>query len=546
MARVPFARLLIVAALAAHSSCGGTRQDPARTSAAPRHEAVPAGARIARAGAGAHELAVAVKPAKLVASHDPAEQPPADAWAEHAAGEAAARAAFEQRFPLHGIAFHMQAQVFSEPNERGVVIGYLRRGTRFRAAEGKPGKGCDRAWHELASSGFVCDGRGFLLGRAPQSFEPSPAPAAVYDALPYRYAKNVATIALQYWRMPSVREEQDAMRLIADAPEDWLRTPAPSVEAEGSAAAQAPAQSAFALPDYARMPMEPGFYVSVDREELADASGAAQPPDCPDGTAAEACGTATDAAPRPFVRTVRGAFVPAQALSAVAESAAPGAPLGPELALPLGIVYRGSAKRLAQDALGGVWQERERLPRYAHVALTGERIRHEGQDYQQARSGELVSDLHLRVARQAARPPLVPKRARWIHVRLADQTLVAYDGDRPVFATLVATGKEGFATPQGLFRIHAKHVSATMDGLAGSDDVYSIEDVPWTMYFQGSYALHAAFWHDKLGAPRSHGCVNLSPQDAHWLFRFTTPELPAGWHGVVGTKSNPGTYVWIE
>jgi hypothetical protein len=85
-----------------------------------------------------------------------------------------------------------------------------------------------------------------------------------------------------------------------------------------------------------------------------------------------------------------------------------------------------------------------------------------------------------------------------------------------------------------------------MDGLAGEEDEYSIEDVPWTMYFQGSYALHAAFWHDRFGNTRSHGCVNLSPIDARWLFEWATPTLPSGFHATMSTKDNPGTYVLVE
>jgi lipoprotein-anchoring transpeptidase ErfK/SrfK len=110
----------------------------------------------------------------------------------------------------------------------------------------------------------------------------------------------------------------------------------------------------------------------------------------------------------------------------------------------------------------------------------------------------------------------------------------------------VSTGKPGFETPQGVFRILAKHVSATMDGTAGSDETYSIEDVPWTMYFQGSYALHAAFWHDRFGNVRSHGCVNLAPADARWLFQWATPVLPGGWHGVVASHDNPGTWLVVD
>jgi hypothetical protein len=58
-------------------------------------------------------------------------------------------------------------------------------------------------------------------------------------------------------------------------------------------------------------------------------------------------------------------------------------------------------------------------------------------------------------------------------------------------------------------------------------------------------ALHAAFWHQRFGRVRSHGCVNLAPADAHWLFDWTTPNLPSGFHGVISTKDNLGTFVVI-
>ena len=122
----------------------------------------------------------------------------------------------------------------------------------------------------------------------------------------------------------------------------------------------------------------------------------------------------------------------------------PGVALGGGLTLPLGIVYRGSTKTLLHDAATSAWEAGEKLPRYAHVALTGAREQHGSLTYFMSRAGTLIAEPNLRVARRAVRPPIVPKRARWIHVSLADQTLVAYEGDRPVFATLVATGKQGY------------------------------------------------------------------------------------------------------
>jgi lipoprotein-anchoring transpeptidase ErfK/SrfK len=142
---------------------------------------------------------------------------------------------------------------------------------------------------------------------------------------------------------------------------------------------------------------------------------------------------------------------------------------------------------------------------------------------------------------------------KWIDVDLTRQTLVAFEGSRPVFGTLISSGRRNpqdkehdFPTVVGSFRIKEKHVTTTMDGDIAADGPYSIEDVPWVMYFQGSYALHAAFWHDGFGNKRSHGCVNMAPEDARTLFAWTDPPLPAGWHGVFARDESSGTRVIVH
>jgi lipoprotein-anchoring transpeptidase ErfK/SrfK len=146
---------------------------------------------------------------------------------------------------------------------------------------------------------------------------------------------------------------------------------------------------------------------------------------------------------------------------------------------------------------------------------------------------------------------------KWIDVNLSRQTLVAFEGDKPVYATIVSSGKKAkdpndkvhdHQTIQGSFRIREKHISTTMDGdgPAPGDMPYSIEDVPFVMYFEGSYALHAAFWHNNFGHEQSHGCVNLAPLDAKRLFFWSDPPLPEGWHGVIAAKDRPGTRVVVH
>ena len=147
------------------------------------------------------------------------------------------------------------------------------------------------------------------------------------------------------------------------------------------------------------------------------------------------------------------------------------------------------------------------------------------------------------------RPSFARGARSWVHVSILQQTLVAYEGDQPVYATLVSTGADGLGDPketrstvQGSFLIHTKHVSTTMQG-DEEDDQFLLSEVPYVQYFTEGYALHAAYWHDQFGTPRSHGCVNLSPIDARWLFHFTDPPVPQNWHGALSLKG--GTLIHI-
>jgi lipoprotein-anchoring transpeptidase ErfK/SrfK len=119
---------------------------------------------------------------------------------------------------------------------------------------------------------------------------------------------------------------------------------------------------------------------------------------------------------------------------------------------------------------------------------------------------------------------------------------------------MISSGKESkvkdkdHRTPTGEWRIREKHITTTMDGdgTAAGDLPYSIEDVPYVMYFFRSFALHGAFWHSNFGVQMSHGCVNLSPLDAKYLFFFADPPLPQGFHGVHASEASPGSRVVVH
>jgi hypothetical protein len=109
---------------------------------------------------------------------------------------------------------------------------------------------------------------------------------------------------------------------------------------------------------------------------------------------------------------------------------------------------------------------------------------------------------------------------RWISVNLYEQTIAAYENDELVFASLVSSGLRGWWTRPGIFQVYKKYEADGMQGAFEADhsDFYYLEDVPWVLYYDDDRALHGAYWHNNFGWQQSHGCVNLSPADANWLF----------------------------
>ena len=134
-----------------------------------------------------------------------------------------------------------------------------------------------------------------------------------------------------------------------------------------------------------------------------------------------------------------------------------------------------------------------------------------------------------------ARPASIRANERWVGVNLGQQTAVAYEGDTPVYAAMVASGLPTTPTVQGIFRTWQRLASGKMSGgSAATGGYYYLEGVTWTCYFYSGYALHTAYWHDAFGRPRSHGCVNFSPYDAWWIFQWSAP----------GGANSPAVYVY--
>ncbi|MFT3890124.1 MAG: L,D-transpeptidase [Anaerolineales bacterium] len=154
---------------------------------------------------------------------------------------------------------------------------------------------------------------------------------------------------------------------------------------------------------------------------------------------------------------------------------------------------------------------------------------------------------HFRLIQDSELAPLspdVPDEEKSVEVRLDDQLLIAYEKKNIVFATRVASGgvmRSGtYTTPVGHFITFHKRPTRHMAAGDIAASGFDLPGVPWVLYItEGGISFHGTYWHNDFGRPRSHGCINLTPQAAKWLFRWTNPSVPPGKefsYGYVGTK----------
>ena len=180
-----------------------------------------------------------------------------------------------------------------------------------------------------------------------------------------------------------------------------------------------------------------------------------------------------------------------------------------------------------------------------NVIQVYQEIEHGGQTWLMIGPDEWVEKSVSALVFPAETPPEGVVNGRWIEVNLQEQTISVYQGGRLVFASLTSTGIAGWWTRPGLFQIYEKVDSTPMSGAFEADrsDYYYIEDVPWTMYFDEARALHGAYWHNYFGYEQSHGCVNLSPGDSHWLYLWATVgDYVYVWDPSGQTPTDPSLY----
>ncbi|MFH2008165.1 MAG: L,D-transpeptidase [bacterium] len=143
-------------------------------------------------------------------------------------------------------------------------------------------------------------------------------------------------------------------------------------------------------------------------------------------------------------------------------------------------------------------------------------------------------------------PPGLKKCEKWIEIVVEHQSLVAYEGTEPVYVTMISSGDKRHPTKYGIFRMWWKKAQTDMTSSMAGSERYRVDDVPWAQFFYLGQALHGAYWHSEWGNRRSHGCVNLAPKDAKWLYDWTVPQVPDGWLSRYADEVFPGTIVRVR
>jgi hypothetical protein len=452
----------------------------------------------------------------------------------------------------------MSTEVRSRPDRNATKIGYLRAGAVVEMDPDPAGtSGCPDGWRRIKPGGFVCVGPEATLDLNHPIARASTRRPDVTHKLPYLYGV-VTRGGPAYARIPTDKDlrtfEPGLKKHLAKWERDkesgatygldlWLRwktEPAlPALEALDQRITDK--DIPWFLQDGGAAPNLSGLIKTKDAVKI-DALSRRNGVAFVDSFLHEG---------RRYNVSTDLRVMPADRFRPIRGSDFHGYLIGKDIDFPFALVRRKNAKQYVFDAAKKRLVASDELPWRSAVALTGKQKFFGGKLHYETKSGTWIDDRSAGRVDPAKKMPAWGKNGeKWIDVNITKQVLVAYEGTTAVFATLVSSGEAGLDDPEktkstkrGIFRIHTKYISVTMDSDVVGEE-YELRDVPYVQYFEGGYALHGSYWHDGFGQPKSHGCINLAPEDARRLFWWTEPQVPPGWHGVA--KPLTGTVVFVH
>jgi len=253
---------------------------------------------------------------------------------------------------------------------------------------------------------------------------------------------------------------------------------------------------------------------------------------------------------RTFVLTSDHAIVPKDRIRTYPRSQFKGVTLSDDVKLPIAYFRKTPRPKYKKDDAGAMVPTGESWPARTWTMVTGEEIKIGADRYVVTREPGIFAKADDATVVTIGKPPSnkileAPGRGTWLDVSVLGGWLVAYEKTKPVFVTLISPGRGGIpfpgidpldtaSTPLGNFRVDGKFLWSSMVSSTNKDLIHS--EVMYIQNFHGPHALHGAYWHEVFGEPKSGGCINLSPIDSKWVFDFTEPSLPPGWHGLRSTS----------
>jgi len=506
----------------------------------------------------------------------------------------------------------MATLIYEKPDLKSTRLGYLRLGAIVDRAPAPAGtERCPKGWYAIRPRGYVCLSRGATLDVDEPVVRAAKRRPDTTLPLPYPYV-FVRAVAPQYLRVPNEEEQEKTEFKLRQHLGYWGRHAHAGAPPLGRRSTE---MSVGQLLGGEGNDDPPPFWLDGGRRIANVAAFQAAPNKIFSERVRRHTGLAVvgswvagpEALKRRFSVTVDLRLVPADKLKPDTGSPFRGVELTPELGLPIAFVRDGCnpkkqipcahVYKLDDDE---VHQLLTTLPYRAVVRLSGKKRTIGSELYHETSDGKWLRARDIGVAEAPTDWPLGAKSGKkWVEVSILNETLVLWEGQKPVYATLISAGQDGLKDPKttkstvlGVFRIFNKQITATMDSnerasttgatsSASTDNAeapnkadkpldsavdpkkarattesaddqedhpespFELRDVPYVQYFESGYALHAAYWHDAFGTARSHGCVNLSPIDAQRLFFWTDPPVPDGWHGV-SVPTGEGTMVVVH
>lgn len=137
---------------------------------------------------------------------------------------------------------------------------------------------------------------------------------------------------------------------------------------------------------------------------------------------------------------------------------------------------------------------------------------------------------------------------KWIEVDISNQNLFAWEGNRKVYEFTISSGRPGYDTVKGEFKVWRKVRSQTYrGGSKARGDYYYLPNVPYSLFFHEGYAIHGAYWHNDFGIKRrSSGCVNLRVSDAEKIYNWAGPAMSSDVSALNSSSDNPGVRVIVH